>query len=87
MNNASCKNLTLASTTNNATIARKKSYISVHAHIQVMEKRKEIENPEENAQKWRRLVLEGVGTPSSSSFAASFDSLNNDCLVNMLSFL
>jgi hypothetical protein len=52
-----------------------------------MEKRKEIENREENAQKRRRLLLQ-VGVPSSALLApATFDSLNNDCLVNILSYL
>lgn len=51
-----------------------------------MEKRREIENREENAQKRRRLLLQ-VGVPSSALAPATFDSLNNDCLVNILSYL
>ena len=55
----------------------------------VMEKRKALESEETTEKKRRRLTSEGVPDPTSSpkSPPASFDSLNNDCLVNVLSCL
>lgn len=55
--------------------------------VWVMEKRKTSFQDDQNPQKRRCLLDEGVDAAAPTAVTYSFDSLNNDCLVNVFSYL